>query len=95
VDEATASVYIAAIAAIASTISIVVSARANKQAKETHTAVNSRMDEMLALTKTASHAEGMADERAEVAGRAVPGPVPVTIVADEPVPVREMGKDER
>jgi enoyl-CoA hydratase/carnithine racemase len=62
-DEATASVYIAAIAAIASTISIVVSTKANKQAKETHTAVNSRMDEMLALTKSASFAEGVEQQR--------------------------------
>jgi hypothetical protein len=64
-DEATASVYIAAIAAIASTISIVVSTRANKQAKETHQAVNSRMDEMLALTKKSSFAEGVEQQRAK------------------------------
>jgi archaellin len=63
VDANTASVLVAAIAAIASTISIIVSAKANKQAKETHEAVNSRMDEMLALTKKSSYAEGLEVQR--------------------------------
>ena len=64
-DANTASVLVAAIAAIASTISIIVSTKANRQAKETHEAVNSRMDEMLALTKTASFAEGVEQQRAK------------------------------
>jgi hypothetical protein len=62
-DANTASVLVAAIAAIASTISIVVSTKANKVAQETHTAVNKRMDEMLALAKSASFAEGVEQQR--------------------------------
>lgn len=35
-----------------------------KVSRDTHVAVNSRMDEMLSLTRIASHAEGVKDEKA-------------------------------
>jgi hypothetical protein len=55
-DPAIASVLVATIAAVAS---IVCAYLINK----THKAVNSRMDEMLALTRTSSLAEGVEQQR--------------------------------
>lgn len=42
------------------------SERAEKMSEQTHKAVNSRMDEMLALAKKSSKAEGVAESAAKV-----------------------------
>lgn len=44
--------------------------RANKKATATHDLVNSRMDELLALTKSAAHAEGVKESDAASATQA-------------------------
>lgn len=72
--------------------------------RENHLAMNSRLDQLVAVTsalsKSEGKAEGVAIERATptsaptdgTATPTIPIPIPVTIVADEPIPVQEQGK---
>lgn len=82
-------------------VSIVESFRTRRQSKETHDAVNSRMDKFLAEQKdttaellrvaiNSAHAAGVkqaTDTMKSVAGVAPLAPVPVVVVPDKPVPV--------
>lgn len=53
-------VIVALISAVGSVCAAVIAAAALVQSRTTHHLINSRMDEMLALTRTASLAEGVA-----------------------------------
>jgi hypothetical protein len=66
------TVLLALIAIIPSTLAAVLaylasqrSAEALKQGKETHLLVNSRMTELLAITKTSAKAEGVLEEKSK------------------------------
>lgn len=68
--------------------------------RENHLAMNSRLDQLVAVTselaKEKGKAEGKATEQATptLSAPSIPmtEPIPVTIVADEPIPVQEQGK---
>lgn len=94
----TASEIVLIIAAVsAAIVSIIQSFRSTRQAKETHDAVNSRMDKFLAEQKAntaelmrAAHAAGVkqaTDTMKSVAAVAPLAPVPVVVIPDQPVPV--------
>lgn len=56
---------VAIIAAIPGVVAAILSFFAHKGINEVHLSVNSRLDELLAVTRKSSHAEGLAEGRSE------------------------------
>jgi hypothetical protein len=59
------TVILAIIAIVPSTLAAILSFLALNKARATHLLVNSRMDELLKITKSASRAEGVIEGKAE------------------------------